>query len=250
MINSCTHIRSKQEKLTTNGKNEFDCLTSLMEAYDCKNNGDSKNLFLLRDMLVNLMFAGRDATSITLSWFFWLLTKNPSVETKIREDIGNCECFFNVEESPKLVYLHAALSETLRLFPPLPWQCKYSMKSVVFPSGLQIGANTKVVLSFYAMGRMESIWGKDCMEFKPERWISDSGGIKYEPSFKFTAFNAGPRSCLGKEMAFFQMKMVAATVIHNYQIKVAVEDYPIMPSSSIVLRMRHGFPIKISKRKV
>lgn len=256
-------IRSKQEKLRNwktenSGSGGFDCLPALMEAYQrelgrAPDDGDS-NLLLIRDVLMNLMFAGRDTTSITLSWLFWLLAKNPSAETKIREEIENkllkdsknCR-YFNVEDSSKLVYLHGALREALRLFPPVPWQHKSPLKSDVLPSGLLIDANSKVILSFYAMGRMESIWGRDCMEFKPERWISDRGRIKHEPSFKFPAFNAGPRSCIGKEMAFIQMKMVAATIIHNYQIQ-AVEGHPIKPSSSILLYMKHGFPVKLSRR--
>ncbi|KAI8536039.1 hypothetical protein RHMOL_Rhmol10G0224700 [Rhododendron molle] len=56
--------------------------------------------------------------------------------------------------------------------------------------------------------RMNFIWGDDCSEFKPERWISEGGTIKHEPSYKFLAFNAGPRTCLGKEVAFTQMKAV------------------------------------------
>ncbi|KAM3339701.1 hypothetical protein P3S68_029570 [Capsicum galapagoense] len=96
------------------------------------------------------------------------------------------------------------------------------------------------------MGRMESIWGKDCLEFKPERWISQRGGIKHEPSFKFPVFNAGRRTCIGKEMTFIQMKLLAATIIYNYQIQV--EDQIISPSSSIVMQMKHGLKVRLVKR--
>ena len=97
------------------------------------------------------------------------------------------------------------------------------------------------------MGRMESIWGRDCLEFKPERWITEGGGIRHVPSYKFIAFNAGPRSCLGKEMTFIQMKIVAIAIICNYHIEV-VEGHPVYPSSSVILHMRHGLKVKVSKR--
>lgn len=58
-------------------------------------------------------------------------------------------------------------------------------------------------------------WGHDASELKPERWISDRGTVKPEPSYIFFSFNAGPRTCLGKEVAFTQMKIVASTIIHN-----------------------------------
>ncbi|CAA2993007.1 alkane hydroxylase MAH1-like [Olea europaea subsp. europaea] len=67
----------------------------------------------MRDTLLSLIFAGRDTTSTTLTWFFWLIASNPRVELKILEEIQTnfhdkedktCK-FFNVEESRKLVYL-------------------------------------------------------------------------------------------------------------------------------------------------
>ncbi|KAL2907273.1 Alkane hydroxylase MAH1 [Bienertia sinuspersici] len=94
------------------------------------------------------------------------------------------------------------------------------------------------------MARMKSIWGDDCNEFKPERWITESGKIKHEPSYKFLAFNAGPRTCLGKDMAFTQMKAVAATIIKNYKFQ-AVEGHLVVPDISIILRMKHGLKVKV-----
>lgn len=47
--------------------------------------GDSKKF--LKDTILNLMFAGRDTTSTTLSWFFYLIAQNSSIEKKIREEI-------------------------------------------------------------------------------------------------------------------------------------------------------------------
>ncbi|KAB5525067.1 hypothetical protein DKX38_022816 [Salix brachista] len=89
------------------------------------------------------------------------------------------------------------------------------------------------------MGRMEEIWGGDCLEFKPERWISNKGELGDVSPYRFTAFNAGPRACIGKELAMVEMKAVGAAVIWNYSLQV-VENHPILPSNSIVLHMKHG----------
>lgn len=246
---------------------DFDCLKTFSEAYESSSSSSGKlksHVFsgdlkvFLRDTILNLMLAGRDTTSTGLTWLFWLLSKNPSVEIKVRKEIesvlnikddddGRNLKFFSVQDSRKLVYLHGAISEALRLFPPVAFESKSPIKPDILPSGLKLDANAKVILSFYSMGRMESIWGKDCLEFKPERWISSSGNVKHEPSFKFPAFNAGRRTCLGKEMAYIQMKMVAATIISKYKIK-AVEGHPIAPIASTILQMKGGFPVNISRR--
>ncbi|KAI3456688.1 hypothetical protein Pfo_013351 [Paulownia fortunei] len=241
------------DRSATHGKDDFDMLTSYMRALAEK--GDAPNISeeVWKDTMLNLIFAGKDTISSALTWFFWLLATNPAEEKKIRQEIlTNLQVkevgiwkFANMDELKKLIYLHGALCESLRLFPPVPFQHKAPLEQDILPSGHRINPNTKTVLSFYSMGRMGSIWGKDCLEFKPGRWISEQGRIKAEPSFKFTAFNAGPRSCLGKEMSFIQLKIVAAAIISRFQIQVA-DGRPISPSNSVILHMKHGLKVKVS----
>ncbi|PHT27146.1 hypothetical protein CQW23_33250 [Capsicum baccatum] len=258
-------MSKKHEKLMNNDikdeDHDFDLLTDYVKAYNQCTNGDNASKLssvqeFLRDTFLNLMFAGRDTTSTTLTCFFWLLAKNPLVEKKIREEIQqqlhlkedeNLKSLFDIEETRKLVYLHGAFCEALRLFPPVAINHKAPAELDVLPSGHRVSPNTKILLSFYTMGRMEALWGKDCLEFKPERWISEQGGIKHEPSYKFPAFNAGPRTCLGKEMTFIQMKRVAATIIYNYQIQI-VEAQTISPTATVVIRMTNGLKARVVKR--
>jgi cytochrome P450 len=87
------------------------------------------------------------------------------------------------------------------------------------------------------------------LEFKPERWISDRGQIIKVPSYKFIAFNAGPRSCIGKEMTIVQMKMVAVALLWKFQIQV-VEGHSVTLRASSIIHMKHGLKVKVSKRYI
>ncbi|CAH8369394.1 unnamed protein product [Eruca vesicaria subsp. sativa] len=210
----------------------------------------------LRDTIVAIVVAIRDTTSSALTCFFWLLSKNPNVEAKIRHEINT-----NLPslESPiwsatdrreylnKLVYLHAALYETMRLYPPIPFERKTSIKSDVLPSGHKISANTNIIFVIYALGRMRSIWGEDALEFKPERWISETGGLRHEPSSKFFVFNSGPRACAGKHLAMTSMKTIIVEILQHYDINL-VKGHKVEPNPRLNLFMKHGLRVTLTKR--
>ncbi|KAF2292272.1 hypothetical protein GH714_018346 [Hevea brasiliensis] len=201
----------------------------------------------LRDIGFNFIAAGKDTVNAALTWFFWLIATHPSVEEKIIEEIkaklqrneDETWRFFNLQELSKLVYIHGAICETLRLYPAVPFNHRVSVQEDNLPSGHHVKANTRVMFSLYSMGTMEEIWGDDCKEFKPERWISERGSIIHVPSYKFIAFNTGPRSCLGKDITFIQMKIIATSILWNYHVKL-VEDHPVAPCLSVMMHMKHG----------
>jgi cytochrome P450 len=237
------------------GKDAAD-MPDLLSSYIDDEDADKVNQFL-RDTTISLMLAGRDTTGAGLSWFFWLLTQNRYVEQKILDELNSIPhsitddgmVIFNPEDLAKLVYLHAALSEALRLFPPVPFEHKGVVKTDTLPSGFVVTPDWKILISTYSMARMEGVWGKDCSEFKPERWILDNGKLKYEPSYKFLSFNTGPRTCLGKDIAFTQMKATAAAVVYNFSFEV-VKGHVVAPKLSIILQMKNGLLVKAKKRSV
>lgn len=97
------------------------------------------------------------------------------------------ESCFKYEELKKMHYLHAALTESLRLYPPVPIDIKVAQAPDSWPDGTKIFSNVGVVYHPYAMGRMERIWGADCLEYKPERWLKDGVFISENP-YKFAVF--------------------------------------------------------------
>ncbi|XP_058084305.1 alkane hydroxylase MAH1-like isoform X2 [Magnolia sinica] len=256
------YISVKREDLEKLGKAEAedatDMLTSYMD-YQCNDEtGQLKSDKFLRDSVMNLLIAGKDTTSSALTWFFWLISNNPSAETKIVEELrsisgdvdserGKKPRVSDVEELSRLVYLNAALYESLRLYPAVPVVPRVAVQPDVLPSGHRVRPGLMIYCSLYAMGRMEKIWGKDCMEFKPERWIAQDGTLSIEHSNKFLVFFTGPRTCLGKDIALTQMKLVVAALLCNFHVQV-VEGQPAAHEISVVLPKKNGLMVRVRKR--
>ncbi|KAK1945921.1 Cytochrome P450 86A2 [Phytophthora citrophthora] len=183
----------------------------------------------LRDVVVNFLVSGRDTTAQALSWFFFNVSQNPQVEAKLRQEIykklpelmtSEC-CVPTLQQVNRLVYLEAVIKETLRLYPSMPISPKFAVRDTVLSDGTFIRSGTMVCLPLYAMGRMPHVWGPDAAKFKPERWIDPSTKkIISISAFKFVAFNAGPRMCLGTSLAGLELKLVAAALLSRFHIHV------------------------------
>ncbi|EEE68355.1 hypothetical protein OsJ_26658 [Oryza sativa Japonica Group] len=199
------------------------------------------------------MVAGRDTIGTTLPWFFYNLAVNPRVVSGIREELKpiaasrraaspspspsngdrTTTVMFSPEDTKPLVYLQAALFETLRLYPPGHMERKTAVADDVMPSGHE-----------------------DCREYRPERWLTggDGGGsggaqLRHVPSHKFLAFNSGARMCPGKSIAVMLMKTIAAAVVWNFDVEM-VEGQAVEPKMSCLFQMKNGLMLKVKKRQI
>ncbi|XP_007016155.2 PREDICTED: cytochrome P450 86A1 [Theobroma cacao] len=237
-----------------------DLLSRFMKKRDAEG-----NLFtsaVLQRIALNFVLAGRDTSSVALSWFFWLIMNHPEIEQKIINEISTVLCDTRgqdrkkwleeplvFDEADRLIYLKAALAETLRLYPSVPQDFKYVVQDDVLPDGTFVPTGSTVTYSIYSVGRMKTIWGEDCMEFRPERWLSAEGN-KFDPpkdAYKFVAFNAGPRTCLGKDLAYLQMKSAASAVLLRYRLSL-VPGHRVEQKMSLTLFMKDGLRVYLQPR--
>ncbi|KAK2353944.1 hypothetical protein P8452_74441 [Trifolium repens] len=214
----------------------------------------------LRDIILNFLIAGKDTTAATLSWFMYMLCKYPAVQEKAAEEvrkatntktISSCTEFVSSvtdEAIEKMNYLNATLTETLRLYPAVPVDAKICFSDDTLPDGYSVKKGDMVAYQPYAMGRMKFIWGDDAEEFRPERWLDENGIFQPKNPFKFTAFQAGPRICLGKEFAYRQMKIFSAVLLGCFRFKLNDEKKNVTYKTMITLHIDGGFEIKASHR--
>ncbi|KAE8693022.1 Cytochrome P450 94C1 [Hibiscus syriacus] len=207
----------------------------------------------LRDIVISFLLAGRDTVASGLTSFFWLLTQHPEVESAIRDELervvgSSDEQFASFNQMREMHYLHAALYESLRLFPPVQFDSKFAQEDDILPDGTFLRKGTRVTYHPYAMGRMEQVWGSDCLEFKPERWLKNE---KYIPQdlYKFPVFQAGKRVCLGKEIAVVEMKCVVLAVIKRFKIQVPGLNQAPRFVPGLTATLRGGLPVLFQERE-
>lgn len=258
-VTEMMETRKKKEHVGDEGAaSSMDILSSYIDDPDYQHDG------LLHATLMNYMIAGRDTIGTTLPWVFYNLAQNPHVVSIIRNELspiasrnaaagannGNAMVTFEPEETRSLVYMRAVLYESLRLYPPGPIERKTVVGDDVMPSGHEVHAGDTLLISLHSMGRMEGVWGEDCLEYNPDRWLSEDGKkLRYVPSHKFLAFNSGPRMCLGKDIALMQMKTVVAAVVWNFDVEVA-EGQSVKPKMSCILQMKNGLMVMLKKREM
>ncbi|XP_051185925.1 cytochrome P450 CYP94D108-like [Lolium perenne] len=249
-------VRARRSQAMTSAKenrNRDDVLSRFVASEE---HGDDETL---RDMVLSFLIAGRETTSSALTWFFWLVSSRPDVAARIAEEVRSVRASvgtapgepFGFDALREMHYLHAALTESMRLYPPVPIDSQSCAADDTLPDGTHVGAGWSVTYSAYAMGRLEAIWGEDCAEFRPERWLGKDGEFRPESPFRYTVFHAGPRTCLGKEMAYVQMKSIVASMLEEFAVDV-VQKNPAggVPEHvlSVTLKMKGGLPVQIRRR--
>ncbi|KAI9257744.1 cytochrome P450 [Helicostylum pulchrum] len=245
-------INKRRNQIANDEPFPKDLLSRFMDTLN--EQGEKLNDVELRDTILNFVIAGRDTTAQALSWLFYELALQPRVEKKILEELEGKISDEDENDSPALYeiinglpYLHAVFYETLRLYPSVPTNQKYALEDDVFPDGSIIKAGYYVMWSPYTQGRSTKIWGENAKEFYPERWIDEEGGLRREAASKWTAFHAGPRVCLGQNLATLEALVCVAMLLKRYTFKL-VPGQDVTYDFSLTLPMRDGMKVYVERR--
>ncbi|XP_039751411.1 cytochrome P450 9e2-like [Pararge aegeria] len=135
------------------------------------------------------------------------LARNPEIQQKAR----NC-----VQMSEENDYLDMTLKEALRLYPAYSVITRKCVKTYTFPGkNLLIDKGVTINLPVEAIHRDEKYY-EGAKDFNPERFSKsdDFSKLTYLP------FGAGPRKCIGEQLALRIIRAVTANILRKYQIGI------------------------------
>jgi cytochrome P450 len=193
--------------------------------------------------------AGRDTTAQSLSWFFIELFAHPEHVQPILDEIAllfpssatdaDTPNYLAYDDLRQLPYMQACLAESIRLHPPVPKNSKTALADDVItplnsagtstiPPPVKVFKGEMVAWSDWVIARLPTVWGEDCAEYKPSRFLladeSGPGGWRFNTNlgpWKFHAFNGGPRLCLGMTLAYFEAMAVLTLILPKWDLKWA-----------------------------
>ncbi|KAG8970880.1 hypothetical protein FRC03_000098 [Tulasnella sp. 419] len=196
------------------------------------------DVVVIRDQILNILIAGRDTTAATLTFAVYLLARHHDVLAQLRQEIMTTvgptdrPTFEHIKD---MKFLRAVINETLRLFPPVPFNLRTCINSTVWENpetGIRyhIPANTTALYSVFHMHRRTDLWGEDAIEFSPMRWIDSRKNYQLTNPFIFLPFQAGPRICLGQQFAYNEASFFLIRLLQTFnRIELAPECQPIRP---------------------
>jgi cytochrome P450 family 110 len=208
--------RNQPEQL----EHRTDILSLLMAARD--EAGQPMSDAELRDELITLLLAGHETTATALSWAFYWIHSLPDVKAKLLAELETLNGEMDAGAIARLPYLNAVCCETLRIYP------------VAFITSLRIANHPVQVMGYdfepedylapciYLTHHREDLYPNP-KQFRPERFIER----QFSP-YEFLPFGGSNRRCIGAAFAMYEMKLVLATVLTQYELKLA-ESGPIHP---------------------
>ncbi|KAJ8494947.1 hypothetical protein ONZ45_g13060 [Pleurotus djamor] len=184
-----------------------------------------------------LIFGAQDTTSSALSRTLYLLATHQDIQKRLRSEIlaalhDNDDSRLSYDAMISLPLLDAVLKETLRLFPPVPFVRRTTLKtrSIPYtnskgePDSVVIPQGTTLFVGIAAANRLQSIWGDDSREWKPERWLRPEAGNnehKLPGIYAGTlSFLGGGRSCVGYKLADIEMKIIISTLVSRFKFSL------------------------------
>ncbi|KAF9870881.1 hypothetical protein CkaCkLH20_11553 [Colletotrichum karsti] len=182
---------------------------------------DLSNADLVR-MASAFIVAGSGTAATALSGITYFLCKSPDKYAKLTEEIRGA---FSTEEeitmtsTGELRYLKATIEEGLRIYPPSPSALpRFVPGAGEDIDGKWVPGGTAVGVHQLSASRSKHNWTNP-NDFIPERWMDESSFDSDDRSAS-QPFSFGPRNCIGKSMAYAELRIVLAKLLWNFDLEL------------------------------
>lgn len=219
-----------------------DWLAGLVAALEEKF-GPAEGRKLAIDNALTFYLAGHETTANTLAWTLYLLACQPELQDELAEEaraaLGASD-WGEAGLTARLPRLHAALQESLRLYPPAP-RFDRQARSAVAIGDRDVQPGDIVSIWPWLMHRHRK-WWNDPDAFMADRFLA---GERHR--FQYIPFGGGPRICVGAQFATVEALTILAHWLAGWRFTDV--DPAVRASGLVTLRPAPGVVLRTQVRQ-
>lgn len=199
----------------------------------------------LRDMFMNLFFAGYDTSATALAFTLHSLARHPEIQKKAYQETTE----FLKTGAPilsvyrEMKYSKMVIQESLRLYPPA-WGFHRFIATDDEINGRPIKAKTYINILPYLLHRHPDFWERP-NEFYPEHFSNET--LK-DKTFVFMPFGQGQRMCVGKPMAMMELQLLLPELLHRFEFTALSKKAPKL-RPGIIIQAKRPLMVRLTPRK-
>lgn len=224
-----THLRNSREKTLRRLADPDRDHTDFM--YHILINNESKKSLSQTEIILNMALfisAGTDTTATALTGWTYFVCTHPEVYRRLINEIRGAlatEEDVRWEKVKNLRYLEATIHEALRLFPPSPAsQQRIVPRGGATIDGYHVPAGTTVAVPPW-VSTHSPLNFHNPYEFRPERWLGEENEFSNDRLNASLPFGTGPRVCIGRNLAYMEMRLISANLLFNFDIQLDRGEY-------------------------
>ncbi|KAI3398516.1 hypothetical protein diail_9040 [Diaporthe ilicicola] len=169
-----------------------------------------------------LVVAGSETTATLLTGATYLLLSNPQCLHKVTEEVRSAfqsEHEITFSSVQQLPYMLACLREALRCYPPVAGPLpRVVPKGGANIAGYFVPEDTVVTVAQWPMNHSSRNFSEP-FSFKPERFLEPQN-FPEDTLDAMQPFSIGPRDCIGKNLAYAEMRTILARLLFNFDMEL------------------------------
>ncbi|XP_036415039.1 25-hydroxyvitamin D-1 alpha hydroxylase, mitochondrial [Colossoma macropomum] len=184
--------------------------------------------------VTELLLAGVDTISSTLSWSLYELSRHPEIQNSLRAEVLRVLRDRRVPTAADVAampLMKAVVKEIHRLYPVIPANARVIADRNITVGGYLIPKNTLITLCHYATSRDPAQFSEPDA-FVPQRWLNREEG---NHPYASVPFGVGKRSCIGRRIAELELYLALSRILIHFDVKPDPKGAVVKPMTRTLL---------------
>lgn len=228
-----------KKRRSSKSDTKVDLLQMLIDTTDA-DTGEKMTEDQLKDEALSVFIAGSETSATTLSWTFYLLTKNPEVLKEIETEVKKIrlENKKGLAALFELKLMNKAMQESMRIYPPVWMITREAIQDDII-SGRKVKKGSQIYIPVRGIQNHPKYWDNP-EQFSLARWEEND-----RPKYSYFPFGGGPRLCIGAELAKMEILLALYKIVDEFNFSCTSE---VSAEPSITLRPKGGLKMEVTPK--